>query len=85
MGPAELDRIRDQMKQLKRLCRHRTVMGWKQQRIQFEQALATSHRESMHNLEIEISTLQVLSVLPLCMDVPISGHVNHTCFDFVCI
>eukprot|EP00798_Chlamydomonas_sp_ICE-L_P032525 gene32525-17238_t len=52
-GPADLERIRDQMKLLKRLCRHRTGMAWKQRRIAFEQALSMEYRCNMEALSEE--------------------------------
>ena len=54
-----LDRLRDQMKLLKRMCRLRTMMSWKQQRIQFEQELSIAYRGSMGALQQEAEALEV--------------------------
>lgn len=58
-SPVELDRMRDQMKLLKRACRHRTQMAWKQARIEYEQALGAKYRGAMGSLEEEAHLLKV--------------------------
>ena len=64
-----LDRLRDQMKLLKRMCRLRTMMSWKQQRIQLEQELSIAYRDSMAALQQEAEALEVsfgVSVAGVC-------------------
>ncbi|KAJ9519027.1 hypothetical protein QJQ45_026294 [Haematococcus lacustris] len=52
--PEELELIRDQVKLLKRVCRHRTMLAWKQARIHQEQALAERCRDALAALEQEV-------------------------------
>jgi len=47
------------MKLLKRMCRLRTMMSWKQQRIQLEQELSVAYRDSMAALQQEAEALEV--------------------------
>jgi hypothetical protein len=47
------------MKLLKRMCRLRTMMSWKQQRIQYEQELSIAYRDSMAALQQEAEALEV--------------------------
>ncbi|GAX78130.1 hypothetical protein CEUSTIGMA_g5572.t1 [Chlamydomonas eustigma] len=55
---SDLARLRDQMKLLKRVCRLRTMMSWKQQRIQFEQELGLAHRGGMSFLQTELEVME---------------------------
>ena len=57
--PAELDCLRDQVKLLKRACRHRTMINWKLERIKQEQALSTGFRSSFSALESEAQYMTV--------------------------
>ncbi len=47
------------MKLLKRVCRLRNLMSWKQQRIQFEQELSVAYRDSMQGLQGEVQSMEV--------------------------
>eukprot|EP00955_Chlamydomonas_euryale_P093311 364779-Chlamydomonas_euryale.AAC.8 len=53
-GPGELHALQDHMKLLKRVCRLRNLMAWKQQRIGFEQELGMAYRASMEAVQAEI-------------------------------
>lgn len=47
------------MKLLKRVCRHRTMMAWKQSRIEYEQQLGQGYRNAMVKLEAEAAAMKV--------------------------
>ena len=47
------------MKLLKRLCRYRTMMAWKQSRIEFEQGLSADYHHSSAQLEESVMFMRV--------------------------
>lgn len=65
-GPADLEALRDQAKQLKRACRHRTMLAWKQARIQQEQDLSGALHGAFGALEAEAKYMTVRAGVRTC-------------------
>lgn len=58
-GPEELESLRDDMRALKRVCRQRTLLGWKKTRIAQEQAVVGALRDSAAQLDRHLATIKV--------------------------
>jgi hypothetical protein len=80
-GDTELDDLRDRMRALKRLCRHRTLLAWKRRRVAAESALSTAWRapELAGSLEAEAIVMQVgvgCRAASVAASAPIAGGVH---------
>ncbi len=57
-GEAELEDVRERMRQLKRVCRQRTLLEWKKRRISQEQAASGALRDQSAALEEHLAVLR---------------------------